>query len=89
MNELICISAETHAWEIFCASMGGFLISTLVLKYYFARRRARKMSPAQADLMRLADYITQKHPDYVQPGGQMVDNVIRLLDVLHNQKSAL
>jgi hypothetical protein len=86
---MICLSGNSYAFTVFFSTMGGFLISCLVLKYYFARRRARKMSPAQVDLMRLADYFAQNHPDYVQDGQQMVDNVIRLIEVLHKQKSAL
>ena len=88
MNEPINITVNHFAIIIFCSSMAGFLISTLVLKYYFARRRARKMSPAQADLARLAEYIAVNHPDYVQEG-QMVDNAIRLIGVLHHKKSEL
>lgn len=88
MTELIRLTVNHLAIIVFLSSMAGFSISTLVLKYYFTKRRSRKMSPSEADMMRLADYINENHPDYVQAGSP-ADIAIRLIDILHKKKSEL
>lgn len=86
MTEYIRVSVNHIAWITFLSTIGGFMISTLVLKYYFARRRSKKMSPSQSEMMRLAEYIQTNHPGQVQEGS-VTDIAIGLIDKLHKQKT--
>lgn len=81
---MICLSALNYALTIFLSTMGGLIAAIFLLKVYLTS----KITPAEAEMARVADYLQEHHPGVIEPGVNMSDITIKLIDHL-NSKSKI
>lgn len=82
MTEVACIEVKHLAILFTIATILGMSIAIVLLKGYFSNKQSREMSPSQAEMQRIAEYLHNNHPDVIVPSTNLSEITIKLLEHL-------